>query len=104
MTIRCRCGIVLKTTWSIHRKGGEMTLLSSSRLAALAFCLPASLALARTDEGLARFRFETVYDFCSLQDCEDGDGPTAIMEINGKFYGSTYSGGSRSDGTLFQLN
>jgi uncharacterized repeat protein (TIGR03803 family) len=47
----------------------------------------------------------TVYSFCSLTDCADGYNPTAglIQATDGNFYGTTYSGGAHSGGTIFKL-
>jgi len=50
----------------------------------------------------------TLYSFCSQQDCEDGAGPSAlIQDTNGTFYGTTGFGGSTDCpsgcGTVFSL-
>lgn len=49
--------------------------------------------------------FTTVYDFCSLADCEDGSfaGGPLIQGTDGNLYGETNFGGANGDGTLFQL-
>ncbi len=47
----------------------------------------------------------TLYDFCSRSNCADGTTPSAalIQATNGSLYGSTLSGGTNNDGTLFRL-
>ena len=41
-------------------------------------------------------KLTTLYNFCSLANCADGDGPWAslVQATNGKFYGITVDGGS----------
>jgi uncharacterized repeat protein (TIGR03803 family) len=49
----------------------------------------------------------TIYNFCSATDCVDGAGPNAplIQATDGKFYGTTQSGGtSGSGGTIFSIS
>jgi len=49
---------------------------------------------------------ETVlYNFCSVQNCKDGDEPGAslIMDAEGDLYGTTFFGGPRDGGTVFEL-
>jgi uncharacterized repeat protein (TIGR03803 family) len=47
----------------------------------------------------------TLYSFCSLAGCADGQGPWAglVQATDGNFYGTTYSGGANSDGTVFKI-
>jgi uncharacterized repeat protein (TIGR03803 family) len=51
----------------------------------------------------------TLYSFCSVVDprtnyCLDGDTPSAVIQGNdGNFYGITYGGGAKDDGTVFKL-
>ncbi|MGA2742069.1 MAG: choice-of-anchor tandem repeat GloVer-containing protein [Bryobacteraceae bacterium] len=51
----------------------------------------------------------TVYDFCALSGCADGDAPQAglIEGTNGDFYGTTYEGGANCApngcGTVFKI-
>ena len=47
----------------------------------------------------------TLYSFCSLSDCTDGDSPYAglVQATNGDFYGTTYSGGATNNGTVFKI-
>jgi uncharacterized repeat protein (TIGR03803 family) len=48
-----------------------------------------------------------LYSFCHLTQCADGSGPYGplVLATNGKFYGTTLSGGSGSDGcgTVFDI-
>jgi uncharacterized repeat protein (TIGR03803 family) len=49
--------------------------------------------------------FSTVYMFCSLADCADGESAGALIQAtNGDFYGLTGAGGSAGDGTVFSLS
>jgi uncharacterized repeat protein (TIGR03803 family) len=46
----------------------------------------------------------TVYDFCALRNCADGEVPTLLVEgIDGNFYGTTSSGGLFDHGTFFKI-
>ena len=48
----------------------------------------------------------TLYSFCSLTNCTDGDAPTAglIQATDGNFYGTTHVGGAdRWKGTIFKI-
>jgi uncharacterized repeat protein (TIGR03803 family) len=52
----------------------------------------------------------TLYSFCSVVDprtgyCLDGEVPSAgvIQGSDGNFYGTTYTGGAKNDGTVFKL-
>jgi uncharacterized repeat protein (TIGR03803 family) len=47
----------------------------------------------------------TLYSFCSKANCSDGETPQAglVLATNGNFYGTTYSGGSHSQGTVFEI-
>jgi len=49
--------------------------------------------------------FTTLYSFCPQTNCADGTTPSAalIQATNGSLYGSTLSGGTNNDGTLFRL-
>jgi len=46
----------------------------------------------------------TLYNFCSLPKCSDGDGPEAglILATDGNFYGNTFGGGNGL-GTIFKI-
>jgi uncharacterized repeat protein (TIGR03803 family) len=45
-------------------------------------------------------RLTTLYNFCAQSGCADGSIPTGLLQdTNGKFYGSTYEGGSSSNCT-----
>ncbi len=48
----------------------------------------------------------TVYSFCSLAKCADGENPyTALLQAsNGDFYGTTWAGGAKGYGTVFKLS
>ena len=48
----------------------------------------------------------TLYNFCPQRPCTDGAGPQAalLQAGNGTLYGTTYSGGTGQDGTVFSLS
>ncbi len=48
----------------------------------------------------------TLYTFCSQSGCTDGANPWArlVQDTNGYLYGTTYEGGTNSDGTVFSLS
>jgi len=47
----------------------------------------------------------TLYNFCSLSACADGESPQAslIQAANGDLYGTTTAGGSNNGGTVFKM-
>lgn len=53
----------------------------------------------------------TLYNFCSLSNCADGNGPTGVIQSSdGNFYGTTFGGGANTHsycgegcGTIFQI-
>ena len=47
----------------------------------------------------------TLYSFCSKTNCTDGSGPQAglVQAANGDFYGTTYTGGTKNQGTVFKM-
>ena len=49
---------------------------------------------------------KTLHSFCSQPNCADGEKPTAalIQARNGNFWGTTSSGGSAGDGTVFKMS
>jgi uncharacterized repeat protein (TIGR03803 family) len=51
-------------------------------------------------------KLTTLYSFCSLSHCTDGEEPFAslIQATNGNFYGITYGGGASGDGTIFEIS
>jgi uncharacterized repeat protein (TIGR03803 family) len=74
--------------------------LGLTRSAILAF-LAVSLLL-----GSARAQKETVlHNFCSQSNCADGAGPSAalVFDPKGNLYGTTYAGGTSSNGTVFKV-
>ncbi|HEY2447109.1 MAG TPA: choice-of-anchor tandem repeat GloVer-containing protein [Rhizomicrobium sp.] len=54
----------------------------------------------------AKWREITVYTFCSLSNCADGDRPAGNVVVSGKstLYGTTQYGGQSSNGAVFALN
>jgi uncharacterized repeat protein (TIGR03803 family) len=50
-------------------------------------------------------KLKTLYSFCSQTDCNDGADPLAALfqATNGTLYGTAYSGGATSFGTIFRL-
>ena len=50
-------------------------------------------------------RLTTLYSFCSLSNCADGEYPAGLVQAaNGTFYGTTFQGGTNGSGTVFRLN
>src|SRR5277367_3881652 len=46
----------------------------------------------------------TIYSFCAQSNCTDGANPIAgLVQANGKFYGTTSTGGTFNDGTIFEI-
>lgn len=47
----------------------------------------------------------TLYNFCSQPNCADGSGPygSLIQATDGNFYGTTWSGGTYGEGTVFKM-
>jgi uncharacterized repeat protein (TIGR03803 family) len=46
----------------------------------------------------------TLYSFCSLGDCADGEGAWELVQgTNGNFYGTTVGGGAHNVGTVFEI-
>ena len=47
----------------------------------------------------------TLHIFCSQANCADGTNPLAgvVQAADGNFYGTTHSGGTRDDGTIFKM-
>jgi uncharacterized repeat protein (TIGR03803 family) len=50
-------------------------------------------------------RLTTLYSFCALTNCSDGDGPLAalVQGRDGNFYGTTVGGGGGGGGTVFKI-
>jgi uncharacterized repeat protein (TIGR03803 family) len=48
----------------------------------------------------------TLHDFCQLANCTDGSYPlrTLLQATDGNLYGTTRTGGSHNDGTIYQLS
>jgi uncharacterized repeat protein (TIGR03803 family) len=48
--------------------------------------------------------YTVIYNFCSLSGCLDGGGPnTIVQDTKGNFFGTTYGGGSKGYGTVFEF-
>jgi uncharacterized repeat protein (TIGR03803 family) len=46
----------------------------------------------------------TLYTFCSQNGCDDGDGPSSLVQAaDGNFYGAAYNDGGHGCGTVFEL-
>jgi len=46
----------------------------------------------------------TLYSFCPQIGCKDGASPTGLVQAtNGNFYGTTYGGGAKHQGTVFKI-
>ena len=50
--------------------------------------------------------FNTLYKFCALSGCTDGEFPVGgLLQANdGNFYGTTYQGGTSNDGTVYSIS
>ncbi len=50
-------------------------------------------------------KLTTLYSFCALANCADGEYPMAplVQAANGTFYGTTWYGGAHGDGTVFAM-
>jgi uncharacterized repeat protein (TIGR03803 family) len=50
-------------------------------------------------------KLTTLHNFCSAANCADGATPYAALMLasNGRFYGTTYSGGTYDKGTIFKI-
>lgn len=53
-----------------------------------------------------KYKFRTLYSFCTEANCADGSTPAAalMMDRSGNLYGTTRSGGSHNTGTVFRLS
>lgn len=48
--------------------------------------------------------FTTVYSFCALPGCPDGQNPSSdLVEVGGRFYGTTSTGGANGMGTVYSF-
>jgi uncharacterized repeat protein (TIGR03803 family) len=50
-------------------------------------------------------KLTTLYSFCAQANCTDGEYPMGalLQAANGNFYGTTWYGGAKGDGTVFEL-
>jgi uncharacterized repeat protein (TIGR03803 family) len=49
-------------------------------------------------------KFTTIYSFCAVSGCPDGDSPVALMQDSNKnLYGATYGGGMFNGGLIFEF-
>src|SRR5579871_2812602 len=55
---------------------------------------------------MSRGKLTNVYSFCSLANCADGLEPNAplVQTAHGYLYGTTYTGGAYSRGTVFKIS
>jgi len=70
-------------------------------------CIIGLLACGTVFEIAASGQLITLYNFCSENNCADGDEPAAglVQGINGEFYGVTGDGGANNEGgTVFQIS
>jgi uncharacterized repeat protein (TIGR03803 family) len=58
-----------------------------------------------TSQGDSQGKLTTIYNFCSQADCADGASPSAGLTLgtNGNLYGTTSSGGTEKEGTVFEI-
>jgi uncharacterized repeat protein (TIGR03803 family) len=79
-----------------------MTGLSRARLGVTAILATAFLF---APSGVRATMVKTLYSFCTLQHCTDGENPRAglIFDEAGNLYGTTNAGGANGDGTVFVL-
>src|ERR1039458_1471192 len=68
--------------------------------AVLVLCATTAIALPAQIATLT-----TIHRFCSQSGCPDGAGPYAglVQATNGGLYGTTYGGGTNSEGTIFKI-
>jgi uncharacterized repeat protein (TIGR03803 family) len=58
------------------------------------------------EPGKSKWKFATIYNFCHLLDCRDGEdteSETPIVDTAGNLYGTTAFGGTYNAGTFFKL-
>jgi hypothetical protein len=77
----------------MNKPGREIVALLISVLAIVAF------------SGPAQAKYKVIYTFCSLTNCADGGGPIVglVADADGNLFGTTFSGGANSGGTVFEL-
>src|SRR5580704_2615254 len=68
---------------------------------ALAMALPSTGADPKNKGG----GFDSLYSFCSQDNCADGASPVAglVMDSSGNLYGTASGGGANYDGVVFKL-
>jgi len=83
---------------------GSLTPDSNGNLYGTTF-LGGNTALGTVFEVSAAGELTTLYNFCSQNDCADGFTPYGglVLGADGNLYGTTASGGTNFDGTVFQL-
>ena len=85
----------------MHAASRPWLYLSLLKTACILFVLCAATAIASPAQTLT-----TLYSFCSLPNCADGEVSTAplVQGTDGNFYGTTSAGGSRGTyGTVFKI-
>jgi uncharacterized repeat protein (TIGR03803 family) len=58
------------------------------------------------EPGKTKWKFQTIYNFCSFANCQDGDIPeseTPVIDAAGNMYGTTAVGGTHGKGIFFKL-
>ena len=78
----------------------------AGRLVLLAGSLMLALLLAVSSQPASAQSFTSIYSFCGQSNCPDGYAPNGwlVQGPNGNFYGTTYTGGVHSDGTVFMIS
>jgi uncharacterized repeat protein (TIGR03803 family) len=62
-------------------------------------------AVFQLKPGASGWTFNTIYSFCSLTNCADGNGPADGLTLgsDGNYYGTTSEFGAHGDGTVYEI-